>query len=518
MMPERDEAERLDELVSAMLSGAETTADEATPLGNLLAVAETLRGLPSEEFRVRLGAALLEAATATRAFPARPSATVGAFSGHLLQPGAEGYDEARRVHNGLADKRPALIAQCRSTADVVEAVNLARRLGLEIAVRSGGHNVAGRSTVDGGLMIDLSPMKVIRVDPATRTARAEAGVTWAEYNRETQVHGLASTGGVVSSTGIAGLTLGGGSGWLLGKHGLAVDNLLSVDLVTADGRRLTASERQHPDLFWALRGGGGNFGVATAFEYRLHPVGPTVIGGFVGHRFAQAREALRFYRDVTGAASDELTAFAGLLHAPGGSNAKIAAILACHCGELEHGTAAVRPIKAFGPPVVDTLGPLSYCQMNSVSDAMHPRGAFNYWKSSFLTALSDEAIDTLVEQFALCPSPMSQVLIEHYHGAAVRVGAGDTAVPHRTTGYNLLVLGQWAEVADAGRCMAWVRETFATMRPFRASSRYVNYLGDEEDGDPVAAAYGENYDRLRRLKTTWDPDNVFHMNQNIRPG
>jgi hypothetical protein len=257
--------------------------------------------------------------------------------------------------------------------------------------------------------------------------------------------------------------------------------------------------------------------VATSFEYRLHPVGPTITGGFVGHRFGRAREALRFYRDVSDSAPDELTAFAGLLHAPGGNNPKIAAILACHCGELEQGKAVVRPIKAFGPPVVDTLGPISYCQLNSMSDALHPRGAFNYWKSSFLAALSDDAIDMLVERFALCPSPMSQVLVEHYHGAAVRVGATDTAFPHRTAGYNLLVLGQWAEPADAGPCMAWVRETFAAMQPFLASGRYVNYLGDQEDADPVASAYGGNYDRLRLIKTTWDPDNIFHMNQNIRP-
>ena len=525
-MSEREPAERLDELVDAMLSGSATTGDTAAPLGDLLAVARDLRGLPSEDFRARLGVELMTAVTATEG-DQRPTAmttrtgllsdVARRFSGQLLKPGDREYDEARRVHNGLVDKRPALIARCRGVADIVDAVNLARALRLEVAIRGGGHNVAGRSTVDDGLMIDLSSMKGIHVDPATRTARAQAGVTWGEYNRETQAHALASTGGVISSTGIAGLTLGGGSGWLLGRHGLAVDNLLSVELVVADGRRLTASERQHPDLFWAVRGGGGNFGVATSFEYRLHPVGPTITGGFVGHRFARAREVLRFYRDVSGSSPDELTAFAGLLHAPGENNVKIAAILACHCGELEHGQSAVRPIKTFGPPVVDTFGAISYCQMNSMSDAMYPKGAFNYWKSSFLAELSDDAIDTIVERFALCPSPMSQVLVEHYHGAAVRVGAGETAFPHRTVGYNLLVLGQWAKTADAGRCMAWVSETFAAMQPFVASGRYVNYLGDQEDGDPVAAAYGGNYERLRQLKTVWDPDNVFHMNHNIRP-
>jgi FAD binding domain len=443
-MPERDPAERLDELVDAMLSGSATADDTAAPLGDLLAVAEELRGLPREGFRSRLDDELVRAATPRRA---------GQFGGQLLHPEDREYDEIRRVHNGLVDKKPALIAQCRDTVDIVEAVKLARTLGLEVAIRGGGHNVAGRATVDGGLMIDLSPMKGIHVDPATRTARAQAGVTWAEYNRATQAHGLASTGGVVSSTGIAGLTLGGGLGWLHGRYGLAVDNLVSVELVTADGRILTASEREHPDLFWGLRGGGGNFGVAASFAYRVHAVGPTITGGLVNHPFPRARDVLRFYRDVSASASDELTAYAALLHAPGGSHPKIAAIPACHCGALEQGSAAVGPIKAFGPPVMDTLGPMPYCQMNSMLDDAFPRGALNYWKSSFLTALSDDAIDTMIECYARCPSPMSQLLLEHLHGAAARVSPGDTAFPHRTAGYNFLVLGQWMDPADDERCM-----------------------------------------------------------------
>ena len=524
-MAERDPAERLDELVDAMLSGPATAGDTTAPLGDLLAVAAELRGLPSEEFRARLGAELVKAVTPERANGVAPTTFTRAglyadlarrFSGQLLRPGDDEYDEARRVHNGLVDKRPALIARCRGTADIVDAVNLAHALHLDVAIRGGGHNVGGRATIDDGLMIDLSSMKGIHVDPATRTARAQGGVTWAEYNRETQAHGLASTGGVVSSTGIAGLTLGGGFGWLAGRHGLAVDNLLSVQLVTADGRILTASEREHPDLFWGLRGGGGNFGVAAAFDYRLHAVGPTITGGLVAHPFRRAREVLRFYRDVTAAAPDELTAEAALLHTPGGSNAKIAAIAACHCGTLEHGEAAVGPIKAFGPPVMDTLGPTPYCRINSMQDAAYPRGAFNYWKASFLATLSDEAVDTMIDGFARCPSPMSQLLLEHWHGAAVRLDPGDTAFPHRTAAYNFVVLGQWLDPADGERCMAWVRETFAAMRPFMASGRYVNYLGDEEGGDPVAAAYGSNYARLQQLKAKYDPDNFFHMNQNIR--
>jgi FAD/FMN-containing dehydrogenase len=518
MMPEPDPADRLDELIDAMLSDSARTAP---PHGDLLDVADELRGLPTEEFRAGLGAELAAAVGPTSAggvaagtvpHPGRRK-RAGRFSGQLLRPGDSEYDEVRRVHNGRVDKRPELIARCRGTADIVEAVHLARALGLEAAVRGGGHGVAGHATIDGGLMIDLSPMKGIHVDPATREARAQGGVTWAEYDRETQAHGLASTGGVVSSTGIAGLTLGGGVGWLLGRYGLAVDNLVAVQLVTADGRILTASEREHPDLFWGLRGGGGNFGVAASFAYRLHAVGPTLTGGLVGHALSRARDVLRLYRDVSMSAPDELTAFAGLLHA----SIPMAAIAACHCGALFDAAAAVRPIKAFGPPMIDTIGPTPYCRMNSILDTLNPRGACNYWKSSFLAALSDAAIDTLVDCYARCPSAMSQVLLEHLHGAAVRVGAGETAFPHRTAGYNLLVLGQWTDPTDGERCIDWVRETFAAMRPFMAAGRYVNYLDDEEHGDPLAAAYGSNYARLQEVKKTYDPENFFHMNQNIRP-
>jgi len=439
------------------------------------------------------------------------------FSGQLLQPADAGYEEARRVHNGLVNKRPVLIARCRGVADVVDAVNLARKLSLEVAVRGGGHNVAGRATVDGGLMIDLAPMKGIHVDPYARTARAQGGVTWAELNRETQLHGLAVTGGVVSTTGIAGLTLGGGLGWLMGKYGLVLDNLRSVELVTADGKVLRMSKDEQADLFWAVRGGGGNFGVATSFEYQLHPVGPTITGGLVAHPFDRARDVLRFFRDCTASLPDELTVWAGLIHAPDGSGAKLAAMLACHCGSLAAGETAMRPLKQFGSPVMDAIGPMPYCQLNGILDAAYPRGALNYWKSSFLAQLSDDAIDTMIECFARCPTPMGQLLLEHVHGAATRVGVGDTAFPHRADGHNLLVLSEWMEPANTERCIAWARETYAEMEPFMASGRYVNYLADDETGDPIAAAYGPNYRRLQELKRKYDPSNFFHMNQNIRP-
>jgi FAD/FMN-containing dehydrogenase len=439
------------------------------------------------------------------------------FTGQLLQPTDAGYEEARKVHNGLVNKRPLLIARCRGVADVVDAVNLARNLSLEVAVRGGGHNVAGRATVDGGIMIDLLPMKGIHVDPSTRTARAEGGVTWADLNRETQLHGLAVTGGVVSTTGIAGLTLGGGLGWLMGKYGLALDNLRSVELVTAEGQVVRTSKDEQADLFWAVRGGGGNFGVATSFEYRLQPVGPTITGGLVAHPFDRARQVLRFFRDFTASLPDEFTVFAGLIHAPDGSGTKLAAIVTCHCGSLAAAETAVRPLKQFGSPVMDAVGPMPYCQLNGMLDAAYPKGALNYWKSSFLAQLTDDAIDRMIECFARCPTPMGQLLLEHFHGAATRIGVGDTAFPHRADGYNLLVLSEWMEPANTDRCIAWARETYAAMDPFVASGRYVNYLGDDETGDPIAAAYGQNYRRLREIKAKYDPRNFFHVNQNIRP-
>jgi FAD/FMN-containing dehydrogenase len=438
------------------------------------------------------------------------------FNGQLLQANDPGYEDARRVHNGMIDKRPFLIARCRTVADVIDAVNLAHDQGLDVAVRGGGHNVAGRATIDGGLLIDLSLMKGIYVDPKARTARAQGGVTWAEYNRETQVHGLASTGGVISSTGVAGLTLGGGLGWLLGKHGLAIDNLRSIQLVTADGRIVSASPDENPDLFWAVRGGGGNFGIATSFEFAVHPVGPTITGGLVAQPFSQARDLLRFFRETTAMLPDEMTMFAGLIHSPDGAH-KLSGILACHCGTLSEGAAAITPLKTFGSPVLDALGPMPYSAMNQMIDAGYPKGALNYWKSSFLASVSDQAIDALVECYATVPSPMSCIILEHAHGAMTRVGAGETAFPHRSPGYNLLFLTQWKEAGDTKRCIDWTRASFATMGQFVAPARYVNYLDDDESGDPVAEAYGPNYARLRAIKAKYDPANFFRMNQNIPP-
>lgn len=455
--------------------------------------------------------------TAVRSVAAAAVELGNTFRGQLLEPGNAGYEEARKVHNGLVDKRPALIAQCADATDVADAIRLTQRLGLEVAIRGGGHNVAGRATIDGGVMIDLAPMKQIRIEPKNRRARAQGGVTWGELNRETQRHGLAVTGGVVSSTGIAGLTLGGGLGWLMGKHGLALDNLISIELITAEGEAIRTSKDEKPDLFWAVRGGGGNFGVATGFEYQLHPVGPEVTSGLIAHPFERARDVLRFYRESTALLPDEHVLFGTLSHAPDGSGLKLAAMVTCHCGPLAAAEKATLPLKQFGSPVLDAVGPMSYCELNGMLDAGYPKGAFNYWKSTFLRQLSDDAIDTMIACFARCPTPMGQLLLEHVHGAATRVGVEETAFPHRAMGYNFLVLSQWMDPTMTDRCIAWARETYQQMEPFAAAGRYVNYLGDDEPGDPVAAAYGPNYGHLRELKTKYDPKNFFRMNQNIRP-
>ena len=439
------------------------------------------------------------------------------FRGKLVRPGEDAYDTVRQIHNGMIDKRPALIARCTGVSDVVDAIKLGVDTGLEISVRGGGHNVGGRAVCDDGLMIDLSNMKGIYVDPQARTVRVQAGVTWNELNRETQLHGLATTGGMVSTTGVAGLTLGGGIGWLMGKYGLAIDNLLSVELVTAAGDILQASEKENSDLFWGLRGGGSNLGVATSFEFSLYVVGPTIIGGLVAYPFDQAREVLKFYRDFTADLPDELSVLGGLVHAPDGSGTPLAAILVCHCGSLEEGEAAVEPIKAFGEPAMVQLGPMSYSSVNMMLDDGFPKGALNYWKSSFISTITDDAIDSMIAQFSACPSGMTGMIFEQLHGVATSIRPEDTAFPHRGTGYNLLIASVWLDSADNDSNIAWTRETYNILEQFMREGSYVNYLGDDETADRIKSAYGVNYDRLQELKTRYDPDNVFHLNQNIVP-
>jgi len=445
-------------------------------------------------------------------------AALEGFTGALLRPGEEGYEEARHVFNGLIDKRPVLIARCNGEADIVAAVDFAREAGLEVSVRGGGHSVAGLCIRDGGIMIDLSPLKGIYVDPASRTARVQPGVNWAELNREAQLHGLAVTGGVISTTGVAGLTLGGGLGWMMPKYGLATDNLFSARVVTADGRTVTASESENPDLFWGLRGGSGNFGVVSSFEFRLHPVGPEIFGGLVAHPFDAAEDFLRFYRDFAATSSDDLMTFAGLGHAPDGSGTKLALCIACHLGTPDQAEADLGPLREFGSPALVQLGPLPYTVLNSLLDGGYPTGSLNYWKSGFLSELSDAAIGEMLERFADCPSPMTAMLLEDFHGAVTRVPVDATAVPHREPGHNFAITSVWTEPAATDENVAWTSETFEAMEPFLIERRYVNYFSEDDTGEESArAAYGSNYERLREVKTAWDPENLFRQNTNVAP-
>ncbi len=440
----------------------------------------------------------------------------GRFAGNLVGPADPAYEEERKVHNGAIDRRPALVAVCRGTADVVDALAFAREHGLPISVRGGGHNVAGRAVLDDGLVIDLSRMKGIHVDPEGRVARAEAGLTWKEFNRETQLFGLATTGGVVSSTGIAGLTLGGGLGYLMGKYGLAVDNLVSAEVVLADGRVVTADEENEPDLFWGLRGGGGNFGIVTSFEYRLHPVS-TVTGGLMAHPIDDAGELLRFYRDLCETLPDEVVAFGALVHAPDGSGTKLGAIALCDLRPPGTDDTVVETVRGFGSPVVDALQPMPYETVNTLMDPAYPKGASNYWKTSMVSELSDQALDTLVECFSEAPSPMDAILLEHFHGEVSRVPVDATAYPHRKDGFNFGAVSEWLDPKLSDRCVAWARGTYSAMESYLSPERYVNYLEDDAPPEALTGAYGPNLDRLRAVKAIYDPENVFRSNQNIEP-
>jgi hypothetical protein len=445
-------------------------------------------------------------------------ATVQGFKaglrGELLCPTDAGYEEARQIWNGMIDRRPALIARCAGAADVITAVNFARDNSLLVSVRGGGHNVAGLAVCHGGLMIDLSRMKGMRVDPAKRTARAEPGVIWAEFDRETQAFGLATTGGFMATTGIAGLTLGGGFGYLMRRFGLACDNLLSVDIVTADGQLRKASATEHPDLFWGLRGGGGNFGIVTSFAYRLHPVGPTVLGGLLIHPMSAAKEVFQFYREFTPTAPEELTIYLGFATSPEGD--PVVAAIVCYSGSLEQGEDVIAPLRKFGTPMADLVGPMPYTALQDLSREMFPPRRFNYWKSSFVYDLSDQAIDTMIAQFAGVPSPFTQAAIEQLGGAVSRIGKDETAFSERSAPYNLIIASVWTDPAENDKNIRWTREFWEVMRPYESEAVYVNYL-DIDEQDRIRAAYGEKYDRLVALKNQYDPTNFFQLNQNIKP-
>jgi FAD/FMN-containing dehydrogenase len=438
--------------------------------------------------------------------------------GQLLQPGDPDYDTVRQLWNAMIDRHPAVIVRCAGVADVIAAVAFAREHELLLAVRGGGHNVAGNAVCEGGLMLDLSLMKGIRVDPVARTARAEAGVLWAELDHETQAFGLATVGGTISTTGIAGLTLGGGFGWLTRQYGLVCDNLLSADVVIADGRFLHASAEENPDLFWGLHGGGGNFGVVTSFEYRLHEVGPTILAGPIFHAADDAQELFRAFRDTAATAPDALGGMAAMLTSPEG--VPLAALVPVWTGSLEEGEAVLRPLREVGSPVADLVGPMPYRTMQSLLDAAFPSGRRNYWKSGFLQNLDDAAIAVLIEHFRRAPSPYAGFGIELYGGAVGRVGSEETAFPHRSYPFNILIFTAWDDPAEDAANMGWGRELWAALQPFAADGVYVNYLGDAvaEGSDRVRAAYGPGtYDRLAALKRAYDPTNLFCMNQNIAP-
>jgi FAD/FMN-containing dehydrogenase len=446
------------------------------------------------------------------------------FRGELVLPSDDAYEDARRLWNAAIDKRPALIARCSGAVDVVRAVDLAREYEVVAAVRGGGHNVAGLGTCDGGMVIDLSPMRGVSVDLARRTARVQAGATWGDVDHETQAFGLATTGGLVSSTGVAGLTLGGGFGWLMRKHGLACDTLLAADVVTAGGRIVRASADENADLFWGLRGGGGNFGIVTSFEFRLHPVGPVVTAGAIFFPVETAGALLRFYREWVEEIPDELTTVVNLATAPPVPflpeevHGKLVVVVSgCYAGAADDGVAAFRALKEFDAPIADLIGPMLYTDMQRLVDGQWESGYRNYFKSSWLARLDDASIETLLHANGQVASPDTKIQLYHFGGAVARGGGDETAFAHRDAPFLLNIAARWAEPADSDLHIGWARELHEAMTPFATGGVYVNFLG-EEAGDRVRAAYGDRtYARLIDLKRIYDPTNLFRVNQNIPP-
>ena len=442
--------------------------------------------------------------------------------GPLLTPGSDGYDQARTIWNAMIDRRPGLIVRCADTGDVARAVRFARTHDLVVAVRGGGHNIAGNAVCDGGIKIDLSLMTSVRVDPAGRTARVGGGATLGDFDREAQAHGLATPLGINSTTGVAGLTLGGGFGWLSRRLGLTIDNLLSAEVVTAAGEVIRVSASEHPDLFWAIRGGGGNFGVVTSFEFRLHPVGPEVLSGMIVHPLADARDVLRFYRDFLPTTPEELVCWFVLRKAPPlpflppeWHGREILALALCWSGDLEEGVRAAAPLRAFGRPLADVVAPHPYAAWQTVLDPLLTPGQRNYWKSHDFRELSDGLIDVLVDYAGKLPDPQSEIAFAQLGGAVSRVPSAATAYTHRDAQFVLNVHGRWGDSAKDAACIGWARELFRAATPFATGGVYVNFLTQE--GDRIRAAYGGNYDRLVRLKSRYDPTNLFRVNQNIRP-
>ena len=445
-----------------------------------------------------------------------PDASLSAFRdrmrGQVIGPGGEGYDAYRTLWNTMIDRRPACIARCCGAADVIAAVNFAREFDLMCSVRGGGHNVAGKAVADDTLMIDLSPMQDIRVDPSRGRARVGAGCLWSAVDAEAQAFGLATTGGTVSHTGVAGLTLGGGIGWLASMHGITCDNLLSVDLVTAAGEYLHVDENEHSDLFWALRGGGGNFGVATSFEFRLHPVGPMIYAGLLAWPMSSARDVLRAYRDFVAEAPQELTVFAGFISSPDGD--PLLALIPGWFGAIAEGESMVAPLRKL-QPVLDVVQEIPYIAQQQIFDEAAGPGIPRYWKSGYVTDLSDDLIDVLIAQNEKRPTPQSPQLLFRMHGQMTAIPAGATAFPQRRTGWDYDVIAQWTEPHQAEPCIAWARETWDAVSP-HTDGVYINHL-DHDDEGRIPSAFGPNYDRLVQVKRTYDGDNFFRLNNNIPP-
>lgn len=437
------------------------------------------------------------------------------FRGEILTPGSAEYETSRRIWNGMIDRRPAAIARCSGPADVRTAVRFAVEQDIYPAIRAGGHNVAGLAMVDDGLVLDLTRMRGIRIDPECATATTQPGLTWGEFDRETQLFELATTGGLISTTGVAGLTLGGGVGWLLGRCGLTCDNTLSYDVVLANGDLIRANANEHPDLFWALKGGGGNFGVVTSITYQMCRIS-TVISGMILHPIARAREVLKFYRDfVASGIPDELTVYAAALASPDGRPV-IGYIPAWSGDDLTEGERVLGPLRKFGPPLLDLVGRMPYVSMQQMLDGAASYGLRNYWKSRFLGSLPDDAIDTFVAFAENRTSPRSLAILEHIHGAVARVSPSATAFPTRSEVFDLVLISAWNDAREDERHIHWTRRFHSAMTPWSAGSVYVNSL-DRDDAARIPEAYGQNYERLSAVKASYDPHNRFRQNQNIRP-
>jgi len=458
----------------------------------------------------------------TRVEAARLEAFRAGMRGETLLPGEPGYDQARAVWNAMIDRRPALVARCAGVADVLRCVELAREHELLVAMRGGGHNIAGKAVCDDGLVVDLSRLRDVRVDPGARTARVGPGATLADLDHETQAFGLATPLGINSTTGVAGLTLGGGFGWLTRKLGMTADNLLSADVVTADGQLLHTSERHEPDLLWGIRGGGGNLGIVTSFEFGLHPVGPEVLAGLVVHPFSGARDVMRHWRDVMADAPDDLSCWVVARKAPplpflpeSWHGREVLLLAMVYAGDPAAGAKATRPLRAYGTPIADVVAPTPYVAFQKAFDPLLQPGARNYWKSHNFSSLPDGAIEAFLGQVPHLPSPHCELFMGNLGGAAGRVPVSATAYPHRDANFVMNVHARWEDRRDDDACTAWARGVFDALAPFATGGVYVNFMSEDEER--AGAAYGTNHERLARLKKRYDPTNLFCVNQNVAP-